>query len=181
MEDDVKVLVKEATSKGYAEAKAYDSINLEQPSSKTRRGRVGHQVAQTLTTSCNQAVVEPFIVASRGRNPDNSSDRTKGIPTEQRFEPNKSGCSNTITTVQKDNYVCESNYRIRKLTPSECYALMGFTSKDCKKASVAGISNSQLYKQAGNSIVVQVMEALFRSLGEKYEDFRCPGIKTSPN
>lgn len=220
MEDDVIVLVKEATSKGYAEAKAYDSINLEQPSSKTRRDRVGHQVAQTLTTSCNQAVVEPFIVASRGRNPDNPSDRTSGIPTEQRLEPNMSGCSNTITTVQKDNYVCEPrikqvgniypdnprnpeigrvydsefispclnacgggnrmpkietsepSFRIRKLTPSECYKLMGFTDEDCKKASDAGISNSQLYKQAGNSIVVQVMEALFRSLGEKYEEFR---------
>lgn len=47
--------VKEATKKGYAEAYPGDSINLEQPNSKTRRGRVG--VAQTLTTSCNQAVV----------------------------------------------------------------------------------------------------------------------------
>lgn len=50
---------------------------------------------------------DPFIVASRGRNPKNPSDRTPGIPTEQRLEPNMSGCSNTITTVQKDNYVCE--------------------------------------------------------------------------
>ena len=50
---------------------------------------------------------EPFIVASRGRNPDNPSDRTTGAPTEQRLEPNTSGCANTITSVQKDNYVCE--------------------------------------------------------------------------
>lgn len=50
--------VREATKKGYAEAYPGDSINLEQPNSKTRRGRVGHKVAQTLTTSCNQAVVE---------------------------------------------------------------------------------------------------------------------------
>lgn len=50
---------------------------------------------------------EPFIVASRGRNPDNPSDRTVGAPTEQRLEPNFSGCSNTLTSVQKDNYVCE--------------------------------------------------------------------------
>ena len=49
--------VKEATKKGYAEAYEGDSINLEQPNSKTRRGRVGKQVAQKLTTSCNQAVV----------------------------------------------------------------------------------------------------------------------------
>ena len=50
---------------------------------------------------------EPFIVASRGRNPENPSDRTVGVPTEQRLEPNFSGCSNTLTSVQKDNYVCE--------------------------------------------------------------------------
>lgn len=49
--------VKEATKRGYAEAYPGDSINLEHPNSKTRRGRVGKEVAQTLTTSCNQAVV----------------------------------------------------------------------------------------------------------------------------
>lgn len=55
-----KILVREATKKGYAEANPGDSINLEHPNSKTRRGRVGVGVAQTLTTSCNQAVVEPL-------------------------------------------------------------------------------------------------------------------------
>ena len=50
---------------------------------------------------------EPFIVASRGRNPENPSDRTTGAHTEQRLEPNFSGCSNTLTSVGKDNYVCE--------------------------------------------------------------------------
>lgn len=52
-----KVLVREATKKGYAEAVEGDSVNLEQPNSKTRRGRVGHGVAQTLTTSPQQGVV----------------------------------------------------------------------------------------------------------------------------
>lgn len=54
-----KVLVREATKQGYAEAYLGDSVNLEHPNSKTRRGRVGKEVAQTLTTSCNQAVVVP--------------------------------------------------------------------------------------------------------------------------
>lgn len=67
---------------------------------------------------------------------------------------------------------CMDNVRIRKLTPTECYKLMGFTAEDCKKASEGGISNSQLYKQAGNSIVVNVLEAIFKSLGERYEEFR---------
>ena len=53
------------------------------------------------------AIAEPFIVASRGRNPENPSDRTVGAPTEQRLEPNLSGCTNCLTSVGKDNYVCE--------------------------------------------------------------------------
>ena len=105
--------IKEATKKGYKEAYDGDSVNLEQPNSKTRRGRVGNQVAQTLTTSCNQGVV--------------------------------------------------NNYRIRKLTPKECWRLMGFDDEDFEKASQVN-SNAQLYKQAGNSIVVQVLEAIFREL-----------------
>lgn len=48
-----------------------------------------------------------IIVASRGRNPDNPSDRTTGSPTEQRLEPNSDGVCNTLTSVQKDNYVLE--------------------------------------------------------------------------
>ena len=55
----------------------------------------------------DKRVIEQIIVASRGRNPNNPSDRTTGAPTEQRLEPNLDGVSNTITTVQKDNYVLE--------------------------------------------------------------------------
>ena len=52
-------------------------------------------------------ITEPIIAASRGRNPDNPSDRTTGLPTEQRLEVNTQGISNTLTTVGKDNYVVE--------------------------------------------------------------------------
>lgn len=55
-------------------------------------------------------------------------------------------------------------YRIRKLTPLECWRLMSFTDEDFYKAKNAGISNSQLYKQAGNSIVVKVLEGIFKNL-----------------
>lgn len=108
-----KVLVRKATKKGYAEAFEGDSINLEQPNSKTRRGRVGRQVSQTLTTSCNQAVVNDFS--------------------------------------------------IRKLTPKECFRLMGFSDEDFEKAEDLN-SNTQLYKQAGNSIVVNVVEYILEQL-----------------
>lgn len=111
------IKVKEATKKGYAEAVEGDSINLEQPNSKTRRGRVGHGVAQTLTTSPQQATVEKH----------------------------------------------EGSLRIRKLTPKECFRLMGFDDLDFEKAESVN-SNTQLYKQAGNSIVVPVLEHIMTAL-----------------
>ena len=57
-----------------------------------------------------------------------------------------------------------TDFRIRKLTPKECWRLMGFDDSDFDKAKAAGISNSQLYKQAGNSIVVNVLQYIFRNL-----------------
>lgn len=108
---------------------------------------------------------QPMIVAMRGRNPDNPSDRTIGIPTQQRLEPNSQGICNTLTSVQKDNLVMEidMNYRIRKLTPLECWRLMGFFDEDFYKAEKRN-SNSQLYKQAGNSIVKDVLMGIFKQL-----------------
>lgn len=234
---------------------------------------------------------EPIIVASRGRSPENPSDRSKGQKLEQRLEPNRQGITNTITSVQKDNYVAEpsfvskhyqnfydkhgytpemfnpyneseikdvaptqttqcgstvssaavliddtyknrepreyedysptlragrsglkvrtankqgydiatdgdgvdlsypqsktrrgrvghgvsktlmgadsmgtvDNYRIRKLTPKECWRLMGFDDSDFEKAEKVN-SNTQLYKQAGNSIVVNVLEGILKNL-----------------
>jgi len=189
------------------------------------------------------------IVASRGRNPDNPSDRTQGIELEQRLEPNSEGICNTLTSVQKDNLVLEpkavqavgdrgnhsysvkdtaftipanpmsdrgqmvlepklvgglgekdwgkqwrqgnrvydsnaiamalnaspvgnaggysylykTDYRIRKLTPKECWRLMGFTDEDFHKAEEVN-SNTQLYKQAGNAICVNVLEEIFKKL-----------------
>ena len=115
--------VRQATKKGYDIAYLGDSINLEQPNSTTRRGRVGKQICNTLTTSCNIAVV-----AKGGKN---------------------------------------MEYRIRKLTPKECWRLMGFKDEQFKKAEEV-CSNSQLYKQAGNSIVVNVMEEIFKNLFNEY-------------
>ena len=107
---------------------------------------------------------QPMIVAMRGRNPENPSDRAAGIHTEQRLEPNYRDVTNTLTSVQKDNLVLE-NFRIRKLTPRECYRLMGFSDDDFEKAQSV-VSNTQLYKQAGNSIVVDVLYYIFKSLYE---------------
>lgn len=150
----------------------------------------------------DNTVLEPLVCASRGRNPDNPSNRTAGSPTEQRIEINNSGCSNTLTSVQKDNYLLEPkiiqsshgfnkgnvyknaptitssgyennnflnyNYRIRKLTPRECWRLMGVKDADFDK--LHGISNAQLYKMAGNSIVVNVLMAIFQNIFDNKND-----------
>lgn len=162
-------------------------------------------VSTAVTTAFMPSILEDkTIVAMRGRNPENPSDRTVGIPTEQRLEPNSQGLCNTLTSVQKDNLVMEvkqlgfmdngtgqhqSNtvydenalcpnittiegggtqqikvlnepqYRIRKLTPLECWRLMDFSDEDFNKAAEVN-SNTQLYKQAGNSIVRNVLVAI---------------------
>ena len=74
--------------------------------------------------------------------------------------------SHTITT--QDSLGVYNDFRIRKLTPKECWRLMGFTDEDFLKAQSIH-SNSTLYKQAGNSIVVNVLEKLFYNLfNDKY-------------
>ena len=106
--------IKEATKQGYAIANIGDSINLSHPNSKTRRGRVGKNIANTLLTNDEQGVVL-------------------------------------------------SDYKIRKLTPRECWRLQGFPDWAFDKAQKVN-SNSQLYKQAGNSVTVNVIEEIAKRL-----------------
>ena len=82
---------------------------------------------------------------------------------------NANGISPTLLTMQGGNrqpkiVEQKQDFRIRKLTPLECWRLMGFTDEDCNKVKAAGISNSQLYKMAGNSICVSVLQAIFNQL-----------------
>ena len=78
------------------------------------------------------------------------------------------GISPTLNTMQGGNRqpkILEGlDYRIRKLTPRECFRLMGMRDDDIDKIQAAGISNTQQYKMAGNSIVVNVLEAIFKNL-----------------
>ena len=143
---DNSIAVREATKKGYAEAYEGDSINFEQPNSKTRRGRVGKQVAQTLTTSPQIGVV--------------IDDTNLG------FDPLPKVYDNVCPTLRASRFGLKTvgrDLRIRKLTPLECWRLMGFDDEDFYKAEKVN-SNTQLYKQAGNSIVVNVLEAMFDNL-----------------
>lgn len=234
-------------------------------------------VCPTLTTRPEgfKTAILPVVGAMRGRNPEDPSDRTAGVPTEQRLEINEKGLCNALTTVQKDNLVIEEdkqdyvsrrynefieekgyvpemfvaynkteikdvaptltgqcsspsgssavlkletpvkvnvatkqgyeeakpgdyvnitypgsktkrgrvgngvahtltcgdgnaviteNVRIRKLTPRECLRLMGWKDEQIDKIVAAKISGTQQYRQAGNGIVVQVLEAIFKAL-----------------
>lgn len=80
----------------------------------------------------------------------------------------KDGLSPTITTRPEGKKTailpCVKGPRIRKLTPKECWRLMGYTDQDFDNAKNAGVSNSQLYKQAGNAIVKQVLMAIFKQM-----------------
>ena len=115
---EIKIIVPEATKKGYAIAEKGDSIDISYINQNKRRARVDKERAHTITTS-------PQI----------------GTLTE---------------------------HGVRKLTPRECFRLMGFTDRDFEKAQ-AVCSDTQLYKQAGNSIVVQVLEGILKNLIEEVE------------
>lgn len=82
------------------------------------------------------------------------------------YDAEKTMCTLSATQY-KDPHKIFCNYRIRKLTPKECWRLMGFDDADFEKAKAAGMSNTQLYKQAGNSICVPVLTAIFRQLYQR--------------
>ncbi|WKB49214.1 DNA (cytosine-5-)-methyltransferase [Lactococcus lactis subsp. lactis] len=173
-EPKIAIKIKEATKQGYAIAEQGDSINFSLPNSKTRRGRVSKKVAQTLDTSCNQAVI---VQKPRGFN--------KGG--EHEVAPTLSSNS------WHENNLLKSGMRIRKLTPRECWRLQGFPDWAFDKATFGHVipsilkarlvrrtmtqkewklyqrltrhqqmSNSQLYKQAGNSVTVPVIYEIAR-------------------
>ena len=188
------VLVKEGTKKGYAKAQVGDSINISYPKSLTKRGRVGKEVSQTILTSPSMATLEKIdkpinilhnkisiqdrvydtdgiatsIVASNFRgniaekrmfNPYNNKEITDIAPTQT------TSCGSTTSSaailISEDGTQC---MRIRKLSPLECWRLMGFDDEDFYKAQSAGVSDTQLYRQAGNSIVVNVLEFILQEL-----------------
>ena len=156
------ILIKANTRAGYEAAELGDSVNLEYPNSTTRRGRVGKQVAQTITTSPNQGGVVSKPLTDKVLNP--LKGKTEyGWHFEQQVYDQEGvtralkagGGSGNIPKVIKPELT------IRKLTPKECFRLMGFDDSDVDVLIENGISNTQLYKMAGNSIVVNVLEFLF--------------------
>lgn len=152
--EDPYIKVKSATSKGYEEATDGDSINIAFSNLETRRGRVGKSVPQTLDTACNQAVVMQL-------NP--SKESVGQQPYQQNRVYDINGINPALNAGQETwggNAIINTNYQIRRLTPRECFRLMDFP--DTFDFSV--VSDSQAYKQAGNSIVVAVLEKIIKRL-----------------
>lgn len=157
------IIMPEATKKGYVEASAGDGVYINRPHQK--RGVVQKNKIQTLKTTPDVGVVvEKKIKYEEPLERDGWHNMNKIVL-------NTDGISTTINAQSNNSLqkIKESSLRIRKLTPLECWRLMGFDDEDFYKARDAGISNTQLYKQAGNSIVVNVLERIFNNLfkGEK--------------
>ena len=160
-----KVLIKEATKQGYKEAYEGDGVNISSRM-KYQRGNVQKESIQTLTTSGGN---------DRGVVLKSKCKRLKSLVENTEFEEGKvlnmdlynqttnENISQCLTEPHHNSQRLFDGLRIRKLTPKECYRLMGFDDKDFEKAAKVN-SDTQLYKQAGNSIVVNVLEAILKEL-----------------
>lgn len=171
------------TSKGYSEATYGDGVYINRPHQK--RGVVQKGMIQTLKTSGNDVgVVVRGNYSPSGHNASRIVDKNGLSPTvmenhgtvtavvvgeHRRDEGIRTFKDDAIGTLRAKEaggdkvVVTNQPLRIRKLTPKECWRLMGFSDEDFDKASKVN-SNSQLYKQAGNSIVVNVLEAIFNKM-----------------
>ena len=152
--DDSYIKVKSNTKKGYELAKEGDSINYNNPNSKTRRGRVGKAVSQTLDTAVNQAVIESGTLRTHNDG--------KG------FRKIKSGDSPTIPARARNDGsgqpVIKDQAVIRRLTPIECERLQGFPDNWTKYGTKGLISDTQRYKMCGNAITVDVAMLIFKKI-----------------
>lgn len=162
---DLILRVKSATSVGYEEATYGDSVNLAQPNSDTRRGRVGKQKAQTLETSCNQGVIEPIFTYEAANETVRRNTFIEGeIKALDFYNKAVRDESPTLTDPKHNSVGLFDGYRIRRLTPIECERLQGFpddhTSFGDYDGEVKPMSRNQRYKQCGNAVTVDVVQAV---------------------
>lgn len=146
--DNQLIKVKSATLKGYEVAEKGDSINYSVPTSKTRRGRVGKGVAQTLDTACNQATILGYTRDKKGK----VVNRHK-VDKANTLHSSTGGGGNTDQFVTND-------VSIRRLTPIECERLQGFPDDWTKEGTEGVISDTQRYKMCGNAVTVDVVAAV---------------------
>lgn len=166
-----KVYIPEATKKGYAEATIGDSINLSQPNSKTRRGRVGKGIANTIDTGMHQYTIQPGHI-NRGE-----FKKTEKVAHTIDANYHKGHDNHGARTVLLDGPL------IRRLTPIECERLQAFPDnwtaegvklcmgELCEAGKVnaclghfVSISDTQRYKMCGNAVTTNVIQAVFERI-----------------
>ena len=182
--------IKSFTKSGYQIAEPGDSIDLAYPNLNSRRGRVGKQIAHTLTTSSTQGVYcidmnpEPkitelarCITARQDSGIGNRRGEHSGVlekagdgpcaflnpereTVRQQGRRMKDPEEPMFTLTTQDLHGIAEHDRIRKLMPIECWRLQGFTDEQFLKAQSAGLSDERLYKMAGNAVSVPVITAL---------------------
>lgn len=135
----------------------YKGTTIEQYMDKHRR----QLIFENNKVAIKQATKQGYIECEIGGVADLSYPDSK---TRRGIVQDNGNISPTITATETGICKIESPIRIRKLTPKECFRLMGFSDKDFDAAHKVGVSNSQLYKQAGNSIVVDVLYYIYVEL-----------------
>ena len=152
--------IPQATKQGYIEVPQGAVFDMPYPESTTRRGRVqdGGQVSPTLMAGGEA----PCYFEGVSVHPNSHALEFKG----QESIKQDAAPSLRATDYKAPHCVWEKSpsYRIRKLTPRECFRLMGVTETDIDKIQQSGVSQSQQYKMSGNSIVVDVLEHIFRKM-----------------
>lgn len=145
------LIIPEATKQGYSIAEDGDGIYINRPYQK--RGVVQKDKIQTIKTSVDDIGVVLL---------DNQTLQLEQMPKNK----------NCIVTLKGKSYIYINGlwYRIRKLTPLEAWRLMGIDDEDFYKAKASGMSDSQLYKQAGNAIVVDVLYYIFKQFIKGVEE-----------
>lgn len=171
---EVGLPIKVNTKAGFQMAYPGDSIETAYATTNKRRGRVGHQIAHTLTTSDTQGcfAVSPYPVAL------NRQEGVKGVidiaGTINASDWRGLNRNQTQTAIVDMNAPFRFDFQdnegrwhqggIRKLTPREAWHLQGFTDEQFDKVAALGLSDSRLYKMAGNAVTVPVISALGRFL-----------------
>lgn len=179
--------VKSFTKSGYQIAHPGDSIDLAYPNLNSRRGRVGEQVAHTLTGTSTQGVF--FIDLNEGAKLTDTArcittrqdlefgnhkgersgvflEETRAVLTPDRENKRQQGRrfkeneEPMFTITAQDRHGVMRYGRVRKLMPIECWRLQGFTDEQFHKAEATGLTDGRLYKMAGNAVSVPVISAL---------------------
>ena len=154
-----------AAQNGTEIGKEGDSINYSNPNSKTRRGRVGKGVAQTLDTGCEQAV---FQYGSKALNETLQKEKLSDneVKALDLYNRKAQDISPTLTEPHHNTLRLYEKGSIRRLTPLECERLQGFPDNWTQYGSEGPISDTQRYKMCGNAVTVDVVKVV----GERIKD-----------